>query len=495
MPKEAPVPALARYNWAMVAIVLLAVVVRLPGLGTQSIAFDESFSLVVALADWTTLFQAILSDGVHPPLFYMIHKGVLGLWGTTEFGQRFSAALFSLICLPLLYWSGRSMFNQRVGLLGALLLALNPLHVWFAQEARMYSLLSALALISITVFWQAMRTHRRRYWIALTVVNSIIFAVHYFGFLIPISQFLFIVLTFRHNYRQLRLWVLTQFIAFLPLVPWLVATARRETQSFGIGFLQRPILVDLPLTWWNFAIGLSDNFYWPISMLALILFVVAGFNGLHWHEEKYHPGQLILIIWIFLLPILVWLMSQRRSFYSDRYLSFVIPGLILLVAFGSTRLKSSVWRGLLAAGLIVASGYGLVNSRSDPAFFKDNWREAVAYLARYEQAGDVILLYNSHLDIPFGYYYQGQLPHKPISRVLDRFAIAPLVAGYRRAWVVYHYGRHPTHYPWQPLRPNGHWAEDLDRNPLLAEWLDAQAGHVVDYQHFRGLELWLVECQ
>ena len=162
MPKEAPVLTLARYNWAMVAIVLLAAAVRLPWLTTQSIAFDESFSLVVALADWSILFGALLNDGVHPPLFYMIHKVVLEMWGTTAFGQRFSAALFSLICLPLLYWSGRSIFDQRVGVLGALLVALNPLHVWFAQEARMYSLLSALALISMTVFWQVVRTHRRR---------------------------------------------------------------------------------------------------------------------------------------------------------------------------------------------------------------------------------------------------------------------------------------------------------------------------------------------
>ena len=495
MPKDVPAPTSTRPDWVMIAIVLLAALVRLPWLATQSIAYDESFSLVVALADWPTLIQAILSDGVHPPLFYMIHKGALSLWGTTEFGQRFLAALFSLIGLPLLYWSGRAMFNRRVGLLSALLSALNPLHVWFAQEARMYSLLSALALISMTVFWQAIQTHRRRDWIALTVVNSLIFAVHYFGFLIPISQFLFIVVTFRRNYRYLRLWTLTQLIAFLPLLPWLVATARRETQSFGIGFLQRPTLVDLPLTWWNFALGWSDFFDWPVSGLSMTLFVVAGLSGLRWREKKYRSAQLILIVWIFLPPILVWLMSQRRSFYSDRYLSFVIPALIMLVAFGVTRLNSPVWRGVLAAGLIIASSYGLLNSRSDPAFFKDDWRGAVAYLARHEQAGDVILLYNSHLDIPFGYYYQGYLPRQPVSRVLDRFAIEPLVAGYRRAWVVYHYGRPPTHYPRQPLRPNGYWAEDPDRNPLLADWLEAQANQVLDYQHFRGLELWLVACR
>ena len=89
-------------NWLIIAVILLAASIRLPNLSVQSIAFDESFSLVVGLADWPTLFGAILSDGVHPPLFYVIHKGAFALWGTSEFGQRFFAAAFSDITVRFL---------------------------------------------------------------------------------------------------------------------------------------------------------------------------------------------------------------------------------------------------------------------------------------------------------------------------------------------------------------------------------------------------------
>ena len=73
MSKSQTLPNRNISEWVMVAILLLATALRWLWLSAQSIAFDESFSLVVSSANWPTLFQAILSDGVHPPLFYMIH--------------------------------------------------------------------------------------------------------------------------------------------------------------------------------------------------------------------------------------------------------------------------------------------------------------------------------------------------------------------------------------------------------------------------------------
>lgn len=478
-------------QWTMIGIILLATLLRLPSLGAQSIAFDESYSLVVGQADWPILFQAILSDGVHPPLFYILHKGALALWGTLEFGQRFSAAILSILSVALGYKAGRVILNRRVGLFAAVLLALNPLHVWLAQEARMYSLFGTLTIVSMMVFWRAIHTNRRRDWIALAVVNSIIFVLHYFGFLVPTIQFVFIVLTFRRNYQRLRPWAVVQVIAIVPLLPWLIATANREVQTFGIGFLVRPTALDLPLTFWNLAIG-ESSLFWPASVLAITVSGVALINALR-PVTSHKEAQLLIELWALLPPLITWLVSQRRSFYADRYLSFTIPGLILLFAFGVTRVTRSAWRVLLMGGLVTASGYGLVATHLDPAFKKDDWRGTASYIMQNEQPGDVVLLYTTHIKFAFGYYYQGNAPQKPISLNLEDFPIEPLTEGHRRVWVVYPYTRRPTHYPMQPLMPDGYWDDDPARNPLLVEWLRARASNVLDYRHFRGIEVWLVD--
>ena len=124
---------------------------------------------------------------------------------------------------------------------------------------------------------------------------------------------------------------------------------------------------------------------------------------------------------------------------------------------------------------------------------RDDWRGTAAYVVQNEQPGDVVLLYTTHIGLSFGYYYQGDAPLKPISFNLEQFAIGPLVKDHQRAWVVYPYTRRPTHYPMQPLMPNGYWDDDPDRNPRLVKWLEAHTDNIIDYQHFRGIQMWLVD--
>jgi uncharacterized membrane protein len=470
--------------WPPVGLVLLAAALRLPWLGAQSIAFDESFSLAVARADWPLLFEATLSDGVHPPLFYILHKANLALFGGSEFGQRFGAAGFSLLGVALLFWAGRCLFSRQVGLWAALLLALNPVHIWLAQEARMYSPLAALVISSMVVFWQALRFGRRQHWVGLAVINALIFGLHYFGFLVPVIQFGYILTTFRRHHHQLRLWVMAQGTALLPLLPWLAATATREAQTFGIGFLQKPALVDLPVTFWNLVTGATGR-GWPIGVILAVGSAVALAAALR--PPRCRAAWLLVLWWAMAPPLLTWLISQRRSFYADRYLALAIPALMLLLAVAVHRRR--FWAVALTALLMA----GVLVTRLDPAFQKDDWRAAAAYISSQSQSGDVILLYSTHISLVFNYYYRGQVPVKPISLNLEHFDLESLTAQANRAWMVYPYTRRPTHYPMQPLLPHGYWSTDPTRNPRLVQWFEAHAGGVADYRHFRGVEVWLVD--
>ncbi len=481
--------------WLMILIFLLSSILRLPWLSVQSIAFDESFSLVVGLAEWAVLFEAILSDGVHPPLFYIIHKGALALWGTTEFGQRFSATLFGIISVALIYKAGHLIFENRwVGMFGALLLALNPVQLWLAQEARMYTLLTALTLMSFILFWQAIRSNKRVYWFGLTLIHAIIFGLHYFGFLIPTIQFVFILVNFGHTYTRLRPWTLTQIGAFIPLLPWLILTALRDAQTFGIGFLERPNLLDFGLTLWNLLLG-SVQMIWPIFVIAVLLIGVTlwfASRPIPPHQVRVKQARWLILIWGVFPITITWIVSQRRAFYADRYLSFAIPAFLLLFGFALSRIKTPRWQWSVTIAFVLISGYGALTMRNDPAFWKDDWRQVAGYISQQQRAEDAVLLYSTHIKFVFDYYYEGTSTPTPISLNLQNFAIDPLVDGHQRAWLVYPYTRRPTHYPMQPLLPDGYWQDDPDRNPELVAWLEQHQANIVDYQHFRGVEVWLV---
>lgn len=488
---------LFRSKWGVIGIILLATLLRLTLLEWQSIAFDESFSLVVGSANWSLLFQAILSDGVHPPLFYVLHKLALAIWGNTEFGQRFMVAVFSLLGLPLIYQLGKRLFNAPTGLFAMLLLALNPLHIWFAQEARMYSLLSLLATLSALFFWEALYRNTVGSWLKLALTNGLIFLTHYFGLLIPVVQFGYLIFTFGHNYKRLRPWFLSQLGAGILLIPWLIATWLRPVQSFGIGFLVQPTLMDLPLTFWNLTTGISV--FSGLAGLTLVCFGLA-LGALFYFRSPLtrrtlRRPYLLLLSWSILPPLLIWLLSQKRPFYADRYLSFCIPALLLLVSVGVTQVPYRLIRNIGSVGLILVTLFGLVNVLQSMAYQKDNWRETAAYVTNHQQRGDIVLLRSLHIKFAFDYYYQGHAETVPVSVNLKEFDIDSLVDGASRVWLIFPYTRKPTHYPMQPLTDESVWDLELDQPILLKRWFIAHEANILDNQRFLGVQVWLINLK
>jgi hypothetical protein len=87
----------------------------------------------------------------HPPLYYLM----LRLWmalGDDAATVRALSALFGTLNIPVLYLLGRRLAGRNMGLLAAFILAASPSHVRFAQETRMYTLLTlnaSLALLSL----------------------------------------------------------------------------------------------------------------------------------------------------------------------------------------------------------------------------------------------------------------------------------------------------------------------------------------------------------
>jgi len=122
-------------------VTLLAAAVRLCGLGVQSLWLDEAFSHLFATLPLDMVWQAMIVDAVHPPLYYLLMRLVVALVGGSEFALRFPSALAGVLTVALLYRAGRAWSGGRAAGWAALLLALNPFHIWYSQEARMYALL------------------------------------------------------------------------------------------------------------------------------------------------------------------------------------------------------------------------------------------------------------------------------------------------------------------------------------------------------------------
>ena len=132
------------------ALVLIGVgvVLRLGFLGADSLWLDEAYSVVVVLEHSTREAWETVLDRDHPPLFFVILRLTVLAFGASETTARLPSALASVCNLGLIFVLARRLgMTKRAGLSAVLLLALAPVDIWYAQEARMYALVTTAALL------------------------------------------------------------------------------------------------------------------------------------------------------------------------------------------------------------------------------------------------------------------------------------------------------------------------------------------------------------
>ncbi len=139
----------------LLLLLLLAFVLRIYALEGQSMWSDEGLSLYRARQEPADIFNGlIIIDGVethdtNPPFYFFLLHLLRNAAGETVFALRYSGVLAGVLAVPFIYVLGTAVYGRRVGLVGALLMAISPFHVWQSQVLRNYSLLLTLNLGSI----------------------------------------------------------------------------------------------------------------------------------------------------------------------------------------------------------------------------------------------------------------------------------------------------------------------------------------------------------
>src|SRR5215213_3715093 len=127
---------------------------------------------------------------VHPPLYFLL-VGVLGRFeGDSVLALCWPSVLFSMIGLAATYALGKQLFDRRTGIIALVLLGTASFFVYYAREARMYSLLMALAALATLFYvrWRAKPSLWRA--IAYSVAMSALLYTHYAGVFVIASHVL-----------------------------------------------------------------------------------------------------------------------------------------------------------------------------------------------------------------------------------------------------------------------------------------------------------------
>lgn len=111
---------------------------------------------------WSNTWSALVSHPEHPPLFYLLERLWVGIWGPSITSFRALAIVFGLMLLPLTYWACQQLWQDRwAGLIATCLMAISPIQLLYSQEAREYSLWVCLILWTHGCLIRAMRSSDR----------------------------------------------------------------------------------------------------------------------------------------------------------------------------------------------------------------------------------------------------------------------------------------------------------------------------------------------
>ena len=91
---------------------------------------------------------AVLKRNVHLPAYFFLMHYWMELFGNSEFALRLPAAIFGALAAFMLFFLGKELFGLLPGVVSAVLMALSPEQIYFSQQARMYSLLALLTILS-----------------------------------------------------------------------------------------------------------------------------------------------------------------------------------------------------------------------------------------------------------------------------------------------------------------------------------------------------------
>ena len=440
--------AIDRDRWRPLALLLigLAAAWRLLDLDARCLWFDEAFSWQLTRFPWAEMIDRARMD-VHPPLYYVGLKLWTGAFGDSVFAMRLLSVAWFCVALAGAYLlcgevdRGRAVDGTTMGgsgepgLVSMLFLASSPFLFRYSQEARMYTQMAALTLLSTWLLLRAMRERLRPawWWTAYGVSAAALAYTHNFGLFTLAAQGCLAAgsLLVSSRERGLRPWrdptarwalataALTVAL-YLPWVPTLLAQQAQVSRDYWAQSVNAHPPTELAY-WRDTALScllhnranLAAPFRWDLAGEtplgdALLLAVGLGLGVLAWRRGS---GGWCLLVGV-VVPIELAILASievNRNIIGYRYLtpSFVLTlvGLACVIGLARPRLVRLALAGAAFGGMIYLT-YQHQASLGLPE--RAEFRRAADHIAEGRRPGDFVVCANPTDFFPMKYHARGR---------------------------------------------------------------------------------------
>lgn len=373
-------------------ILLLATGLRLAAIFHYgSFLWDEIFSFTFAQKPWGEAIKWWLME-TNPPLHLAFLKIWLAAFPANEFFARLPSAIFGLLGVWTIFSATKKIFNQRVALLAAALLALCPYHIFMSATARGYSLLMLLDILTVFYFYKIFfcGEKTRGNFIVLALANLGLLFTHLTAAFIIAGQLLALI------YKRGQFWL------------WLkINAASLALAATWLGFsLFSKLNLNLLTTGWYFLLdqgpadivrALLPLFYgpgWPIPFWLMPTLFILAVSWIFWQQKKSGATDKKFIA-LLLMAFLPALAAGFFGLWNIKFFMVSLPWAVLVLAYILDALFKKFWLAILAAVLLALPGL-LYLYLLMPI---NDWNGINQYLAKNYSAGKKqIFIYNLFID-------------------------------------------------------------------------------------------------
>jgi 4-amino-4-deoxy-L-arabinose transferase-like glycosyltransferase len=385
--------------------VMLAFGLRVVTLDAQSLWRDEVDVLRFAYWPLPEMWHNLVGAQHNGPLYYVIMRGWLTVAGHSQFALRFVSLCAGVLSIPLAWQVARLLTGRRAAGLAALLVAVSPYMVWYAQDAKMYALVGALTLLATFSLWQALITGRWRWWIGFVVAASLALYIHMLSALMIPVYGLALPLSWRRCGRRWLGWALAVGLLTLPYLPLAVWQwpLIRDTYQTGHPFYTFEQLAAALVS--LYAWGVASVGHW-LALAAWVFLVLAGVSSTPRPDEgSAAASRAYLVLWLLLPAGLIYLVSLRAAVFEPRYLMFAAPAFYVLAARGITGLMRLA-RPVSGPALAVILAFNVAGLGAQVATpIKSDFRSAAGYVLAHRPNAAPIMFQLPYSRYTFEYYF------------------------------------------------------------------------------------------
>lgn len=364
-------------------ILILATILRLINLD-QSLWLDEATQ---AILSQNSIYSIIFQRGVdfHPPLSYLIMHFWIKI-GAFEIWLRIPSVIFGILTVWLTYKLAMNIFNKKIAMLATFFMAINPYHIYYSQEVRMYSPAAFFGLLSVFFLNLLLVKKQIHYSISYILSTSALIYTHYDGVFLIFAQLLFALLFFRSRIKMFFLNQSAILILYIPWIPQLIIQLKNGLSASDYlpgweNILTLPFYKAIPLTFIKFSFGRIDlDYSMPFIVLitmiliTILLVLIRSFRNLKDVNYK------LIAFWLFIPVISSLIISFKIPLNQPFRILYVIPAFCILLSLGIVSFGKL--KNLFVGILLIISLSGLVLYLGNPKYQREDWRGASKFILK-----------------------------------------------------------------------------------------------------------------